>query len=68
MLYEYIFALVFLLNPNRPPQLIAPAADKVNCMKMLGQFAVEYKEMLNDERSKAQGAVPACLKIELPSV
>jgi hypothetical protein len=67
-MYEYIFALVFLLNVNRPPTLIAPATDKAACMNMAGQFAVEYKDMLNDPQSRAQGAVPACLKIELPSV
>lgn len=61
--YEYILAVFFLLNPDRPPQMVSPAADAVECQKLAGQLAVEHKAELND-----YNAIPICLKIELPKV
>lgn len=63
MPYQYILAIFFLLNPDQPPQLLAPAADKAACFKMAGEFAVKFKTEL-----EADKAAPICLKIELPTV
>lgn len=63
MPYEYILAILFLLSPERPPQLVAPAPDQITCFKMAGKLAVEHKDTL-----VAQAAAPVCLKIEVPTV
>lgn len=61
--YEYILAVFFVMTPERPPQLISPAVDAIDCQKQAGQLAVQQKEALVDA-----GAIPICLKIELPKV
>lgn len=63
MPYEYILAILFLLIPEKPPQLVAPAPDQISCFKMAGKLAMEHKDELS-----AKAAIPVCLKIEVPTV
>jgi hypothetical protein len=66
MEFTYILAVIFMLNAEAAPVPIAYAKDKEECMQKLGRFTTENKHAIMAK--SAEGALPVCLKIELPSV
>lgn len=68
MLYEYILAVVFLLNTNAAPLPIESAKDSVACETQARRKAMDRDVVafLNRPDVASQGGALACLKIELP--
>lgn len=68
MLYEYILAVVFLLDTGTAPVPLAIAKDRADCMQKVGPMTKENRDALLRPDRVEKGAVIACLKIELPTI
>lgn len=59
MLIEWFVALIFVMQPQMPPKLVAPAADKADCFTQVKKLGFENKDFLADNK-----AILVCLHVE----